>query len=271
MDAIINWDMCVAILAFNNRNVYYGLAIAHAANKPVILLKHCNEIIPFDIKDLKYIEIDLEDTKKIKEGFYVTEIIKFINSIIASNWSVPGSILGLDLISPKKDVDKYQYFAKSNYYNKWIDILNDTKKIFYIMGITLDAWLRTQNLADILIKKANDGCKVRILLLHKDNGAIHDLINEDISQKDVERFSYEMDENWRKYSNIAVNHENIEVRRLLNGTMTHSKYINDNYGFYIPFFYSKRSDITPLWKVKKGTHFYEILIEDFNILWHLSE
>ena len=60
-------------------------------------------------------------------------------------------------------------------------------------------------------------------MLHKDNQTIHDLINENISQKDMERFSYEMDENWKKYSSVAVNHKNIEVRRLLKGNMTHSK------------------------------------------------
>ncbi|MFW9872971.1 MAG: hypothetical protein ACFFG0_07705 [Candidatus Thorarchaeota archaeon] len=53
--------------------------------------------------------------------------------------------------------------------------------------------------------------------------------------------------------------------------MTHSKYINDKYCTYIPYFYSKISDITPLWKVKNGTDFYDVLLEDFNFLWERSE
>ncbi|MGB5912383.1 MAG: hypothetical protein WBH31_14415 [Promethearchaeia archaeon] len=271
MDAIINWDMCIAVLAFNNRNVYYELAIAHAANKPVILLKHRHENIPFDIKDLKYIEYDLEDTEKIKEDFYVNEIIKFTNSIQASNWNVSGSISGLDLITPRKDIDKYQYFEKSESYGKWVDILNDTDKIFYIMGVSLNAWIATQNLAGDLVKKAKNGCKIKILLLHKDNPALSDLINDEISQIKRERFFYMMDYNWKKYAEIAENNKNIEVRRLKEGTMTHSKYINDNYGFYIPYFYSKISNTTPLWKCKQGTYLYKVLLEDFELLWNLSE
>ncbi|MFW9872972.1 MAG: hypothetical protein ACFFG0_07710 [Candidatus Thorarchaeota archaeon] len=194
MDVIINWDMCVAVLAFNNRNVYYELAIAHAAKKPVILLKHHDEIIPFDIKDLKYIEYDLEDTEKIIKGFYVDKIIKFTNSIKDLDWKTSG--IGLDLI--RKDIDKYQFFEKSGDYVKWADILNDTQEIFYIMSLTLNAWLISQNFAENLIAKAKNNCKIKILLLHKDNPAINDLINNEISQKGIEEFIEKLNKNWEK-------------------------------------------------------------------------
>lgn len=48
---IIDADVCIADITDHNPNVMYEIAIAHAADKPVILLKQGGGGGPFDIKD----------------------------------------------------------------------------------------------------------------------------------------------------------------------------------------------------------------------------
>jgi len=268
-NAIHTHDLCIVVLAFNNPNVYYELAVAQCAVRPVIILIEVGKELPFDLKDERSVFYDLS-IPSYEDRIYITQVIKIIENLEATEWNVSSSIPGFSPITTKKEVD-LQYFEKSINYRKWSDILNDTEEIFYIMGISLDAWVATQNLSEILVEKAKNNCKVKILLLHKDNPALSDLINDELTQKKRERFLYMVDYNWKRYSEIAENHENIEVRRLKIGTMTHSKYINDNYGFYIPYFYSKISNTTPLWKCRQGTYLYKILLDDFDLIWKLSE
>ena len=58
--SILNEDLCIAILTFHNPNVFYELAIAQSAARPVIILVEKGQTIPFDIRDLRAIEYDLK-------------------------------------------------------------------------------------------------------------------------------------------------------------------------------------------------------------------
>jgi hypothetical protein len=56
--AILNYDLCIVDLTGHNPNVFYELAVAQAAGRPVVLLKLVGEAIPFDVKDYRLIEYD---------------------------------------------------------------------------------------------------------------------------------------------------------------------------------------------------------------------
>src|SRR5262249_3834158 len=60
MAAILNYDFCIADLSGLNPNVFYELAIAQAAERPVVLMKLAGQPIPFDVKDYRLIEYDLK-------------------------------------------------------------------------------------------------------------------------------------------------------------------------------------------------------------------
>src|SRR6516164_2942775 len=47
--AIFGFDLCIAVLTFANPNVYYELAVAQAACRPVIILIEKGSKLPFDV------------------------------------------------------------------------------------------------------------------------------------------------------------------------------------------------------------------------------
>jgi hypothetical protein len=86
---IIQSDLCVAVLTFLNPNVFYELAVAQAAARPVILLVEKGQKLPFDIQDFRTVNYALLPATKLIEGRYAKLVIEQIRSIEDQNWSVP--------------------------------------------------------------------------------------------------------------------------------------------------------------------------------------
>jgi hypothetical protein len=81
-------DLCIALLTGYNPNVFYELAIAHSARRPVIIMAEKGMELPFDIKDLRCIYYDLWPSEIIA-GTYVNALVAQIEEIKAANWVVP--------------------------------------------------------------------------------------------------------------------------------------------------------------------------------------
>lgn len=65
-ESIMRDDLIFAYLKGENPNVYYELAIAHTLQKPVVLMKHSEERIPFDIGAARVISIDSANVERCK-------------------------------------------------------------------------------------------------------------------------------------------------------------------------------------------------------------
>jgi len=56
-------DLVVADLRFDNPNVYYELAVRHLVRKAVISFKLPNKPLPFDLKDMRVIDVNVHDVE----------------------------------------------------------------------------------------------------------------------------------------------------------------------------------------------------------------
>jgi hypothetical protein len=69
VEDIIESDLIICVLTGNNPNVFYELAIAESAARPIIVLKHRDDDVPFDVKDVRFIEYDFEP-RRMYEHLY---------------------------------------------------------------------------------------------------------------------------------------------------------------------------------------------------------
>jgi hypothetical protein len=83
--AIFGHDLCIAVLTGANPNVYYELAVAQSANRPVIILIEKGQILPFDVKDFRSVEYDLSITS-YREKTYINRVGKFLDEIEQRDW-----------------------------------------------------------------------------------------------------------------------------------------------------------------------------------------
>jgi hypothetical protein len=65
VERLLNAPLVVADLSDRNANVYYELAIRHAAQKPVIHIIAEGQDAPFDVKDMRLISYNLKDPDSI--------------------------------------------------------------------------------------------------------------------------------------------------------------------------------------------------------------
>src|SRR4029079_15825889 len=77
---ILNDDLSIAFLTGHNPNVFYELAVAHAAGRPVIVLIEKGEPLPFDIRDLRCVSYDLKP-RPLFEGVYVKQVVEHVQSL----------------------------------------------------------------------------------------------------------------------------------------------------------------------------------------------
>jgi len=85
--AIYTSDLCIAVLTGHNPNVFYELAIAQSAQRPVIILIEKGQQLPFDIKDLRYIDYDLE-IRSYNEKTYINKVINYVRDFESMNWAI---------------------------------------------------------------------------------------------------------------------------------------------------------------------------------------
>jgi hypothetical protein len=68
IDKLINADLVIADLTDQNPNVFYELAVRHAANKPFVHLMASGQTIPFDIQGLRAVFFDHTDLDSVHDA-----------------------------------------------------------------------------------------------------------------------------------------------------------------------------------------------------------
>jgi hypothetical protein len=82
---ILGDEVCIVVLTGMNPNVLYELAIAHAAARPVVLLIQKGEAPPFDLKDHRYVEYDVNNKAALKKGVYASSVSKHVTALLQSD------------------------------------------------------------------------------------------------------------------------------------------------------------------------------------------
>jgi hypothetical protein len=85
--AIYHADLCIADLTNYNPNVFYELAVAQTANRPVIILIKKGQKLPFDVSDLRCVSYDLE-IRSYNEKTYIKRVVNYIREFEADKWKV---------------------------------------------------------------------------------------------------------------------------------------------------------------------------------------
>ena len=83
--AIFEYDLCIAVLTYANPNVYYELALAQSACRPVVIMIEKGSSLPFDVKDFRSLTYDLRITS-YREKTYINRLIGMLNELKQAGW-----------------------------------------------------------------------------------------------------------------------------------------------------------------------------------------
>jgi hypothetical protein len=77
-------DLVVADLTGNNPNVFYEIAVRHAARKPIVHLYTAGESIPFDVGPMRAVPYALDDPDVLEEA--QRDLANKVKAIEQANW-----------------------------------------------------------------------------------------------------------------------------------------------------------------------------------------
>ncbi len=88
---ILHADLCVAVLTGYNANVFYELAVAQCAARPIIVLIEKGQEMPFDVKDLRAIEYRLRPISRVvREKVYAKRMRAQIDHVLENGMIAKG-------------------------------------------------------------------------------------------------------------------------------------------------------------------------------------
>lgn len=263
--AIHNADLCIADLTNFNPNVFYELAVAQSANRPVVILLRKGQMLPFDVSDLRCVYYDLQ-IRSFQEKTHIRRVINFIKEFEAMDWKVMDLFGAYRPVSTNKEKE-FEFFDTSVDFGNdkyWLKFLQDTSLSFEIMGIGLMSWRMNEDFESTVLKKAENGCKIRILLMHQDHPSLHEVTT------DLKIMKQSIPQNFEFFSGLSSKSANIEVRQITKGIPHLFLTISDQFAIMVQYMGAKKWGSGPLWKCGGNSDLYKILKDEFDFYWNLN-
>jgi len=270
--SIVTEDLCIAVLTGHNPNVFYELAVAQCASRPVIILMEKGNLLPFDIRDLRCVYYDLKP-RPLAEKQYVNEIIGHVKNLEAANWKTSSPINAF-LGSSMRGEQEAKFFPRSmdfGTHDTWLELIHQSREVCELLGITLGVWKRGKGFARDLAKKGQDGTLVRVLIMHEENPALPELINHLIPEENLESIRRKIGEMHQFFSDIAGGDSKIQIRKLLHGCPHFQITRNDDRVVFVQYLYSDKSGYSPLWDCAKSSPLYSSMAAEFESLWEANK
>ena len=104
-------DFCIALLTGLNPNVFYELAIAQAAAKPVIVLAEKKQQLPFDVKDIRCLYYDFEPQNVVGK-VYEKQLVDFVRALERHNWQSESILQRLEKDLPSRSLPESYSFEQ---------------------------------------------------------------------------------------------------------------------------------------------------------------
>jgi len=86
---IVSADVCVVVLTGFNPNVFYELAVAQSAARPVVILIEKGLALPFDVKDLRCIQYEMVPVSRLVKGAFAERVDEMLEEIRKTGWKAP--------------------------------------------------------------------------------------------------------------------------------------------------------------------------------------
>ena len=139
------------------------------------------------------------------------------------------------------------------------------------MGINLNNWKKTKGFRQMVVRKAKAGCQVQILLMDPENPALRSLINDAAQDDAFPDVVFGVNQMIRYFRELAAEHQNIEVRTMVNGCCHFNLTLCDRVAVVIQYLYSESGAYAPLIRCSSQTPMYQTFVQEFGSLWAAND
>jgi hypothetical protein len=274
VEDILANDLIVCVLTGNNPNVYYELAIAESAARPIIVLRHRGDEVPFDVKDLRFIEYDL-DPRRIFDRDYV-KLLQRYEKELSPGAHFEGKVPFAPHLTPLgRERLNFTVARRYDLLSPQVsEILSSAKERFFFSGLSLRGWSGNEGFISLLREKAQHGVDCRILVMSPDNSAVSQMLSRGVSDQE-ERIKNDIKET----NGLLRQHDikNLEVRSVRRGIIYQQMTMSEQSMIWAPHLYSKQTGQSPAIRVdvtmslikESGLeNLYVAMRDEFEQLWY---
>jgi len=270
--AILNYDLCIADLSGHNPNVFYELAIAQAAERPVVLLKLAGEVIPFDVKDYRLIEYDLKP-KSIKTDRWKSVLKDQLSRVLSPDYKPPRLLPG-KIISKSDGFRSYLINARSEEFGDaphYHEVVQQAGRHCYLMGVSLKVW-GSEDGRRVLNDLAARQVPVKVMIMDAGNPGLTAMINNDLPSEDLEAVKRQTERMAKYFQLIAADSApTFEFRRIAKGLPHFQLIATEQTVLVLQYMFSRGTADSPLLQFPSGSQLYQAFLGEFEKLWNLNE
>jgi len=215
ISAILNYDLCIADLSGHNPNVFYELAIAQAAERPVVLMKLAGEFIPFDVKDYRIIEYDLKPIS-MKTDRWIPVLKEQINRVLAPGYKPP-KLLNGRITSKSDGFRSFLINARSEEFGdppRYHEVVQQARQYCCLMGVSLKVWAASDDGRRVLQDLAARRVPVKVLIMDTENPGLDAMINSDLPFEDLQTVKRQTRQMAAYFQSIAAENPSFEMRQM---------------------------------------------------------
>jgi hypothetical protein len=269
LEAILDYDFCVAVVTGHNPNVFYELALAQAAERPVIIMRKHGELIPFDIKDWRQIEYDLEP-KSILENTWVSALQDHVKVVLRSDYRAPKLLHGRSWSNA--DVRAYLLNARSQELAdapRYVDVIEEAQGYCDVMGVALPGW-NTEDARKALRSLDLRRVPTRLLVMDGDHPALPAMTEVGLPSHTAESVKRTTAAVLASFDDIARTAPSLEVRRLRRGMPHFQLIVTDKTALVLQYVCSRLSDSSPFQAYSFKTELHAAFRDEFELLWNAN-
>jgi hypothetical protein len=270
IDALLDDDLVIAILTFNDPLVCYQTAVAQAAAQPLILMIEEGRQLPFEARGAKVVVYSLE-TDAIFSAVNVRKLQAAVQEIRANDAPLqqgfrPGAVaLNSGGNSGAVVYERSHQFT----YDQRLNMLREARARIDIMGVANKAFALHPDAIEAIRSHSGKDVEVRILQCAPTNPALPSLI----PGREIDKLNAVRDEivaaaeAWKHIADMPDLNLSITLRRVQTALPLASALITDHAAVSTPYLHSMVTAESPTLVAKSGGAYYRAISREFDALW----
>jgi hypothetical protein len=265
---ILNDDLCIALLTYRNPNVYYELAIAQSAARPVIMLLQRDQEAPFDIKDFRFIAYDFLPERLIKEKRYVEQLIQHIRAIQETGWKVACPIPGMGDAWESNREASYKVYGQllmavtSGSFPQ--SIINEAEQYLCFAGITLGALHLLAGFETMIKEAIARGCEVEAFIMDEDNPALPQMLMDPSHLQEVRQ---RISQSWTRWEAMVTRcGHKLSAHKVRMGMLFQQATLNERRLLCAPYMTSRAPNEAPAIATIASSPIYKAIRHELRVL-----
>ena len=271
ISAILNYDLCIVDLSRHNPNVFYELALAQAAERPVVILKRAGEAIPFDVKDYRLIEYDLKP-RSLKTDRWVSVLKGQIQRVLDAAYKPP-KLLPPKIKSQSDGIRSYIINARSEEFGeapRYHEVAQRADEYCCFLGITLKSWANEDG-RRVLEGLSKRGVRVKVLIMDGAHPGLSALINVRLPAEDLEAVRRQAERMAMFFESLAAQFpRTFEFRRIGEGIPHFQLLLSEQTALVLQYMFGRGTSASPLQQFPKGSQLHRAFREEFDTLWEIN-